>query len=169
MTATSEAPSPDDAERFAQIGLELLDAVDAVLRAWVERTILTAAERLAGPEALTEGLLADAGAAAEAAHREALPALRALVDADAEAQRVNPLQILREAARHPTAVLAAHEIQPARRDAIQQEALPLDVYDIAPATWADIDASLVDPGIRWSAAKAHLVLVRRRRSSGGRD
>ena len=46
----------------------------------------------------------------------------------------------------------------------QEAALPSDVYDFAPATWGDIDPALVDPGIRWSAAKAHVVL--RRRGSG---
>jgi hypothetical protein len=167
MTATSEAPSPDANERFARIGLELADAVDAALRPWVERSILTTAQRLAGREALTNGLLADSVAAADAAHREVVPALRALVGTDAEAQRVNPLQLLRDAARHPTAVLAAHGIPPAQRDALQQETLPLDVYDIAPATWGDIDPSLVDPGIRWSAAKAYVVLDRRGRRSSG--
>ena len=167
MTATSEERSPDANEQFARIGLELADAVDAALGPWVERSILTAAERLAGRDALTDGLLSDAVAGADAAQREVMPALRALVGADAEAQRVNPLQLLREAARHPTAVLAAHNIPWARRDTLQQETLPLDVYDIAPATWGDIDASLVDPGIRWSAAKAYVVLDRRGRRSSG--
>lgn len=165
MTATSESPSPDENERFAQISRDLLDAVDATVRPWIERSILTTAERLAGRDALTDGLFADAIAAADAAHDEVVPAVRTLVQTDAEAQRANPLQLLREAVRHPTAVLAAHRVPPPRRDAVQQQALPLDLYDIAPATWGDIDASLVDPGIRWSAAKAHVVLDRRRRRS----
>lgn len=169
MTATTESPSPDENERFAQISRDLLDAVDSTVRPWIERLILATAERLAGRDALTGGLLADASAAADAAHHEVVPAVRALLQADAEAQRANPLQLLREAVRHPTAVLAAHRIPPPRRDAHQQRALPLDVYDIAPATWGDIDASLVDPGIRWSAAKAHVVLDRRRRATAERD
>lgn len=163
MTATTEAASPDENERFARCGRDLLDAVDTTIRRWVERSIRLTAERLAGAGAVTDGLRIDARAAADAAHGEVIPALRVLVDTDAEAQRVNPLQLLREATRHPTAVLADHEIPPAQRDARQQEALPLDVYDIAPATWGDIDPSLVEPGIRWSAAKAYVVLARRRR------
>lgn len=164
MTATGDASSPDETELFARCGDELVDAVDVSLRPWIERSIREVAERQAGPDALTDGLLTDATHAAEATHREVVPALRTLTRADAEAQRANPLQLLREAVRHATAVLAAHDVPPVRRDQLQQETLPLDVYDIAPATWADIDPSLVEPGIRWSAAKAHVVLSRRRRS-----
>lgn len=164
MTATGDASSPDETELFARCGDELVDAVDVSLRPWIERSIREVAERQAGPDALTDGLLTDATDAADATYGEVVPALRTLTRADAEAQRANPLQLLREAVRHATAVLAAHDVPPVRRDQLQQETLPLDVYDIAPATWADIDPSLVEPGIRWSAAKAHVVLSRRRRS-----
>ncbi len=86
------------------------------------------------------------------------------MQADAEAQRANPLQLLRDGVGHATAVLAAHDIAPVVRDRMQEQTLPRDRYDLAPATWADIDPSLVEPGIRWSAAKAHVILARRRRS-----
>ena len=39
---------------------------------------------------------------------------------------------------------------------------PDDDYDLSPATFADIDESLHEPGLVWGAAKAHVVLTRRR-------
>ena len=164
MTARSEPTGSDEAERFARYGAELVDAVEVSLGPWIERSIREVVLRQSGPDAVTDRLLIDAADAAVATCGEVVPALRTLVQADAEAQRANPLQLLRNGVRHATAVLAAHDVAPVRRDRIQQETLPLDVYDLAPATWADIDPSLVDPGIRWSAAKAHVVLSRRRRS-----
>jgi hypothetical protein len=164
MTRTSDGSSSDETERFARYRDELVDAVDASVRPWIERSIREVAERQGGPGAVTDRLLTDAADAADATHDEVVPALRALMRVDAEAQRANPLQLLRDGVRHATAVLAAHGVPPVRRDQLQQETLPLDVYDIAPATWADIGADLVEPGITWSAAKAHVVLTRRRRS-----
>lgn len=164
MTAAGEPPASDDAERFASYGEDLVAAVEQALRPWVERTIREVALRQGGPDAVTDRLSADAAGAADATEREVLPALRALVQADAEAQRVNPLQLLRDGVRHATAVLAAHDIAPVLRDRMQQQTLPQDRYDLAPATWADIDPALVEPGIRWSAAKAHVILARRRSS-----
>lgn len=164
MTARSEPPGSEESQRFARYGADLVDAVERSLGPWIERSIREVVLRQSGPDAVTDRLVTDAADAALATRDEVVPALRTLVQADAEAQRANPLQLLRDGVRHATAVLAAHDVPPVRRDRIQQETLPLDVYDLAPATWADIDPSLVDPGIRWSAAKAHVVLSRRRRS-----
>ncbi len=164
MTAGNEPSDLDESDRFARYGDELVDAIEGTLRPWIERRIREVARTQGGPDAVTEQLLADATAASAATHREVVPALRSLVQADAEAQRANPLHLLRDGVHHATVVLAEHDVPPVRRDRVQQETLPLDTYDLAPATWSDIDPSLVEPGIRWSAAKAHVVLSRRRRS-----
>jgi putative CocE/NonD family hydrolase len=39
---------------------------------------------------------------------------------------------------------------------------PDDAYDLGPASFADIDPSLHEPGLMWGAAKAHVHLARRR-------
>lgn len=169
MRATTEPDGCDESEQFVRFGAALVDAVEVSLGPWIVRTICEVAHRQAGPKAVTDELMADAADAADATHREVLPALHTLLQADAEAQWANPLQVLRNGVDHATAVLAAHDVPPVERDRIQQETLSLDVYDLAPATWADIDASLVEPGIRWSAAKAHVILSRRRRSPRGVD
>ena len=40
---------------------------------------------------------------------------------------------------------------------------PDDPYDLTPGSFADVDPSLHEPGLVWGAAKAHVVLARRRR------
>ena len=45
----------------------------------------------------------------------------------------------------------------------RERAFPDDVYDLAPASFADVDPALHEPGLVWGAAKAHVHLARRRR------
>jgi hypothetical protein len=139
---------------------QLEDAVAGVLAAWLRRSVVDTA-RLAGVPAT-----ADLVAAAEAMSRDAAPVvlaqLHALLDTDVDEQRTNPLSILRGAVRHPTAVLQRFGIPPRRRDEFASNAFPEDVYGLSPATWADVDESLQEPGIIWGAWKAKTVLDRRR-------
>jgi hypothetical protein len=60
-------------------------------------------------------------------------------------------------------VLRAAGVPPVRRDEFAEHAFPDDVYDLAPASFADVDPSLHEPGLVWGAAKAHVHLSRRRR------
>ena len=48
------------------------------------------------------------------------------------------------------------------RDEFAERAFPGDVYDLAIASFADLDTALHEPGLVWGAAKAHVVLARRR-------
>jgi hypothetical protein len=91
-----------------------------------------------------------------------MPALRQLLAADVDDQRTNPMAVLRGAVRYPTRVLQAAGVPAVVRDEFAERAFPDDLYDLAPATWADIDPALHEPGLTWSAAKAHTVLARRR-------
>ena len=91
------------------------------------------------------------------------PQLRRLLDTDVEAQRTNPLSVLRQATLYPTEVLRAAGVPEVRRDPFRERSFPDDVYDLAPATWSDIDESLQEPGLMWSAWKAGEHLRRRRR------
>lgn len=138
----------------------LADAVDAVLSSWLVRCVVETAERTSGVSA--PELTASAVAMSEAAHGEVMRELVALLDTDVDAQRTNPLSVLRSAVRHPTRVLAAAGIPPPSRDEFAVRAFPADVYNLSPAAWTDVHDSLLEPGLIWGAWKAKTVLDRRR-------
>jgi hypothetical protein len=148
---------PEDAQQLAALATALAEAVESALPSWVERAVTARAG------------LADASvraAAAEAGRRAATDtgaAVRALLATDVDEQRAGPLAVLRGAVRYPTEVLRAAGVPPVRRDPFAVRAFPDDVYDLAPATWSDLDPALQERGILWGAAKAHVVLARRRR------
>jgi hypothetical protein len=93
---------------------------------------------------------------------EVEPRLRRLLADDVDVQRTNPLAILRSAVRFPTAVLLGAGVPPVRRDAQAEAMFPDDVYDLSPATFADLGPSVHEPGLVWGAAKAHVMISRRR-------
>jgi hypothetical protein len=101
--------------------------------------------------------------AARAAGDEVVRRLSALLALDVEAQPTTPLSILRDATRHATGVLAAAGVAPVRRDEMRARSFPDDVYDLAPATWSDVDERLHEPGLVWGASKARAVIDRHRR------
>ena len=69
--------------------------------------------------------------------------VHALLDTDIDEQRTNPLSILRGAVRYPTQVLHDAGVPEARAVTTSRfTAFPDDVYDLTPATWADIDPAL---------------------------
>ena len=85
---------------------------------------------------------------------EVAPQVRALVAADIDDQRTTPLSLVRGAVRYPTGVLTAAGVPPVKRDEQQERLFPDDVYDLAPATFADVDPALEEVGLAWGAAKA---------------
>lgn len=151
--------SADDAALVAYAEA-LADGVEAALPGWVQRSVTRLAEAWVGrvdPEVARAAEAAGAAAAADVA-----PRVRALLARDVDDQPTNPLAIVRTAVRHPTAVLAGAGVPPVERDAMAIRAFPDDVYDLAPARFTDLDPALHEPGIRWGAAKAHVILSRRR-------
>jgi hypothetical protein len=142
-------PEPTD------YGAALAAAVDRVLAGWVIRSVQRFRTDLDG----------EAAAAGETARSEIGRRLRDLLETDLDRQRSNPLAVLRGAVRYPTAVLAAAGVVGVERAPFEVSAFPEDIYDLAPATWSDIDPALQDAGISWSAWKAHEFL-RRRRAEG---
>jgi hypothetical protein len=92
--------------------------------------------------------------AGEAARDDVGAAVRALLETDVDAQRGNPLALLRTATRYPNDVLRMAGAPAVERDKFSRERFPDDDYDLTPATWADIDPSLTELGIAWGAAKA---------------
>ena len=77
-----------------------------------------------------------------------------MLAADVDEQATTPLAILRTAVRYPTEVLVAAGVPPVERDSFSQRAFPDDIYDLTPATFADVDPALAEAGIAWGAAKA---------------
>jgi hypothetical protein len=53
-------------------------------------------------------------------------------------------------------------VPPAARDETDERLFPEDVYGLGPASFADIDPSVHEPGVAWGAAKAYVHLARRR-------
>lgn len=87
-----------------------------------------------------------------------MPQVRALLAADIDDQRTTPLAVIRDVAVPllTSALRDAGVPAPAegRRDPFVAERFPDDVYGLTPSSWADIDESLLEPGIAWGAAKA---------------
>lgn len=152
---------PQDAAALARHAAALADAVEATLAAWVERVVEERWTRWR-QDPLPPEIRRRAQRAAQAALDEVQPALRALLSADVDAQRTNPLAVIRAATAHPTRVLAAAGVPPVVRDAHAERLFPADVYDLSPGSFADVDPSVHEPGLVWGAAKAHVVLRRRR-------
>jgi hypothetical protein len=138
----------------------LADAAVAALPRWVERSVLRILAAWRPGEAAPAEVLEAAGAAGARAAVEVGAELRALLAADIDDQRTTPLALLRGAVRYPTEVLRAAGVPEVERDRIQVRLLPDDPYDLSPATFADVDPSLAEPGMVWGAAKA---LTHRRR------
>jgi hypothetical protein len=142
-------------------GRVLVEATVAVLPGWVERSVTS---RLPAGSAVEDG---DVGAliarAAAAAVEDGRPRLEAAVTREPGIDPgPAPLQVLRSLVRHPTDALLALGVPGVDRPAFETEAFPDDVYDLSPATWADVHPSLHEPGLAWGAATAYLHKVRRR-------
>lgn len=150
----------DDDEQLAAIAAALADAVEVALPGWVERCVVTLVEAHRG--VIDGGTRASARAAGVRAAEEVGGQVRALLATDVDEQRANPLALLRSAVRYPAAVLAEAGVPAVVRSPFDEEAFPDDVYGLAPATWSDIDPALHERGLVWGAAKAHVVLARRR-------
>jgi hypothetical protein len=136
----------------------LADGIEAALPGWVERSVARVLHAWGG--ALDDEVRDAAAEAGRKAAADVGPAVRALLADDEEAQRSNPLALVRAAVRYPTAVLRAAGVPPVVRDEQQERLFPDDVYDLAPANFGDLDPALADVGVRWGAAKAFRHLKR---------
>ncbi|UDY34597.1 hypothetical protein [Dermatobacter hominis] len=154
-----DGPTDDD-RALAAYATQLADAVDAVIEDWVRRCVDGACAR-AGvvPDDEVRRATDDA---ARSCRAEVGARLRALFELDVDEQRGTPLQVLRDAVRYPTAVLAAAGVPGVGRDDFDRRAFPDDLYGLTPAGFADVDPSLQEPGLTWGAAKAHVHLRRHR-------
>ncbi|MGI8807013.1 MAG: hypothetical protein ACR2KK_04075 [Acidimicrobiales bacterium] len=137
----------------------LADAVVTALPGWVERSVARVLGAWQG-DAADPAVLTRAREEGRRAAVEVGAAVRALLEADIDEQRTTPLSLLRSAVRYPTGVLQEAGVPPVERDPFQVRLLPDDLYDLSPASFADVDPALAEPGLVWGAAKA---LAHRRR------
>jgi hypothetical protein len=138
--------------RVQEQAAALVDAVEAALPGWVERSV--ARVMTDWQHKVDDGVRAAAAEAGRQAVADVGPRLRDLLAADIDDQHTTPLSLVRGAARFPTAVLRDAGVPPVRRDEQQERLFPDDVYDLAPATFADVDPALAEVGLAWGAAKA---------------
>jgi hypothetical protein len=151
---------PDDDAALAAYAAALADGIEAAVPGWIERCVVERAE--AWRPGLGQQLRPSAQDAGRAAAADVVPRVRSLLATDVDAQAGNPLALLRSAVGHATAVLEAAGVPGVVRDEFTERAFPADVYDLSPASFADVHPDLHGLGLVWGAAKAHVVLVRRR-------
>jgi hypothetical protein len=157
-----EADDPDDLAALADYAGALAEGIERAIPGWVERSVrgVLADQGIAVDDELGRRIAtAAAGARDEGASR-----VRRLLATDVDRQSGNPLAILRDLVRYPTAVLRAAGARPVGRDEFHERSFPDDVYDLSPAAFADVEPALHEPGLVWGAAKAHVHLARRRRA-----
>lgn len=141
-------------QQLADSARRLAEGIAQALPGWV---VASVEARL--PEMNPE-LREAAEAAGTAAAAEIGKEVTRLLVADIDDQRENPLSVLRRAVRYPTEVLLAAGVVPVERDDFTVDRFPDDVYNLTPASFADIHPDLQEPGLNWGAVKA---FVHRRR------
>lgn len=149
-----------DEDALVRYASTLADGVEAVLSDWTVRCVTTRWRDAGG--GVDDTLVRRALEAGDRCRDEVGPRVRELLLTDLDEQATTPLALLRTAVRYPTAVLLDVGVPPVERDDFAVRAFPEDRYDLAPATFADLDESVADAGLMWGAAKAHVHLARRR-------
>lgn len=69
----------------------------------------------------------------------------------------SPLEVFQSALEAPTDVLVAAGTEPVSRDPVAVNALPGDVYDLAPASSQALGAAALEAHLAWGVAKARAV------------
>lgn len=159
--ANPPAGGPDqDEDRLAAIAGELTEALDVAVPGWIAGLVVERVRQWRGT--VDPDIERQAVAAGEAARQDVMPALRALLAADVDEQRTNPLAVLRRATRHAHEVLARAGVPAVVRDEFSERSFPDDDYGLVPAGWDEIHPDLRELGITWGAAKAFVFKARRR-------
>lgn len=143
--------SSDD-EAFAGYGQALFQAVSEAVRPWL-RILVDA--RVTDVDAGLHIVLEQVAVDAE-------QAIRVLIDADVETPLSGPLERIRRAVEPLNVALAERDAPPPRRNPLDVEMRPHDLYDLGPMTFRDLGDAVHDAGIAWGAAKAHVHMQRRR-------
>jgi len=76
-----------------------------------------------------------------------------LAATDFSLQRRGPLEVFQEAMRFPTGALVEAGVAPVPRDDVTRNALPGDLFDLAPASTRDLGEEVWAAHLEWGAAK----------------
>lgn len=157
MAVMSTRADPEDEAALVAYATALADAIEAALPRWVERCVA---------RFVPLDISSSTDAVAEVAgrvQRDVGAEMRSLLATDIDEQRTSPLALLRGAVREPTALLREMGVPPVVRDEFDERNFPDDTYGLVPASFADVDPALHEPGMRWGAAKAYVFKQRRKR------
>lgn len=157
------ASTSADAEAIARFGAALAEAVRLALPDWVAQAVHYQCQQNNMVVADNGELVDRISEAGRHASEDIGSRLADLLQLDIDEQWTNPLSIIRSAVRYPSEILASLDCPPSSRDDYSIRANPHDVYDLTPASFADLGPEVKDLGIAWGAAKAHIHLQRRKR------
>ncbi|HEX4864482.1 MAG TPA: hypothetical protein VFV02_10435, partial [Acidimicrobiales bacterium] len=127
----------------------LAAGIESALPGWVVRSVKRVMVAWSG--AFSEQLAAAALEVGVRAASDVGGEVRRLLAADVDDQPTTPLELVRSAVRYPTAVLVELGVPAVERDEFSTRRFPEDVYDLTPASLADVDPSLGEIGIVWGA------------------
>lgn len=138
----------------------LLETSDRVVPHWVERLIQKHCD-----EHMVSGLMVGDHVSSVVAEVgcEVHTNLRDLFLLDVLEQRTNPLAIFRQATRTISELLKTTGCAPVMRDEFDERSFPDDIFGLSPASWVDIDETMVEPGIEWGAWKAASIMMRKKK------
>lgn len=160
MEAMPADTNPAAEQRLHEYGDELAGGIARAVPGWV---VACVERRLVAYRGVTDdAVLAKARRAGHEAADDVGHAVRDLLGRDLDEQRTTPLALVRTAVRYPTAVLRDAGVPPVVRDPVAETQFPDDLYDLTPATFADLDPALHDIGLHWGAAKAFVHKARHR-------
>lgn len=154
----SSTESISDDDKLAAYAEALRAGLVAHTGNWVEQVIVAHV----GPDrspAIVASLMTDVD--------QALVDVGALLATDIDAQRANPLAMIRSLVAPITAALSDAGVASVNRDPDAQRLFPNDLFDLTPGAFSDVHPDLHMPGLAWGAAKAH-VHIQRRRAEGMR-
>jgi len=156
-----DLPAADDETVLQVLAADLAEGIERHLRWWVVDRVEARMEQWSGsvpPEVRDQAEEAGIEAA-----KVVGPNVRTLLGTDVDHQGANPLALVRAlAVPFPTRVLQQAGVPPVVRDGFAERTFPDDPYDLSPASFGDLHPSLQEPGLAWGAAKAYVVLARRR-------
>jgi hypothetical protein len=139
---------------------ELYDAVVQSVPLWISRRMIEIAS-IGGVSAGADFMsLVDAVVQETSAQIEG--DLLSLLSTDVDRQRLNPLQVIREANVFANRALDVARVPVPHRDDFDSQVMPHDTYAFGPLTWRDLSDDVHEAGISWGAWKAATVLTRRR-------
>ena len=146
--------------QLSEYSQRLFDACVVAVPEWITNRIHNVCLMSSGiiPEIVTTKV----AGVAHATQAQVQIDLKALLSVDVDAQRTNPLQVLRGSTLMATALLIEAGIPPAQRDEFEVRSMPDDMFALGPLTWRDLGDDVHDAGIEWGAWKAAMIISRRR-------